>query len=101
VDLAAEESGRRYDAILAQVLIAEQYQRYQAEEARSTLHRQVRTAELAGHDPAALLTRAVGLRSLDADPYRGRAEDIARRKAFRPGMTCGASVFAVLEATSR
>ena len=75
---AAEESGRRYDAILAQVLTAEQYQRYQAEDARSTLHRQVRTAELAGHDPAALLTRAVRLRSLDADPYRGRAEDISR-----------------------
>jgi AAA domain/TrwC relaxase len=77
-DLAAEESGRRYDAILARVLTAEQYQRYQAEDARSTLHRQVRTAELAGHDPAALLTRAVRLRSLDADPYRGRAEDISR-----------------------
>ena len=76
-DLAAEESGRRYDAILARTLTPGQYQRYQAEEARSTLHRQVRTAELAGHDPEALLPRAVAIRSLDDDDHRGAAQEIA------------------------
>jgi len=77
-DLAAEESGRRYDAILQQALTPGQYARFQAEDARSTLYRQVRTAELAGHDPAALLRHAVGLRSLDDDPHRGPAEVISQ-----------------------
>ena len=77
-DLAAEESGRRYDATLRRALTAEQYQRLSSEDARSTLFRLVRSAELAGHNPDALLTRAVGLRSLDADPHRGRADSISQ-----------------------
>jgi hypothetical protein len=77
-DLAAEESGRRYDATLRRVLTAEQYQRVSSEDARNTLFRLLRSAELAGHDPAALLTQAVGLRSLDADPHRGRASNISK-----------------------
>jgi hypothetical protein len=76
-DLAAEESGRRYDAILARVLSPAQYQHYQAEEARGTLHRQVRAAELAGHHPATLLAAAVAIRPLD-DEHRGEARDVSQ-----------------------
>lgn len=82
-DLAAEESGRRYDAILQRLLTPEQYGRYQAEDARNTLYRQVRTAELAGHDPARLLAAAVALRTLDDDPHRGPADDISRVLHYR------------------
>jgi hypothetical protein len=78
IALAAEESGRRYDATLRQVLTDEQYERLASEEARSTLYRQVRTAELAGHDARALLAQAVRLRSLDGDEHRGRAESISQ-----------------------
>jgi hypothetical protein len=77
-DLVAEESGRRYDSALRALLSDAQYQKYAAEEARSTLHRLVRSAELAGHDPDALLARAVSLRSLDNAPGLGKADDIAR-----------------------
>jgi hypothetical protein len=82
-DLAAEESGRRYDAILRRLLTADQYRRLQAEDARATLHRQVRNAELAGIPPARLLARAVALRPLDDDPHRGPAGDIARVLHYR------------------
>jgi hypothetical protein len=77
-DLAAEESARRYDATVRQALTPEHYQRYAADPARGTLHRLVRTAELAGHDPDALLTSAVRMRSLDNAPGRGAATDIAK-----------------------
>jgi hypothetical protein len=76
-DLAAEESGRLYDAILARVLTPGQYQHYQAEEARGTLHRQVRAAELVGYDPEALLPAAVAIRALDHD-HRGPAREVSQ-----------------------
>lgn len=56
-DLTAEESGRRYDATLRRVLSDEYYQQYSAADARGTLHRLVRSAELAGHDPGTLLAQ--------------------------------------------
>jgi hypothetical protein len=68
----------RYDAILSQELNAAEYGRYADAEARTTLHRRIRAAELAGHDPAELLSRAVRLRPLDDTSGRGRAEDIAK-----------------------
>jgi hypothetical protein len=77
-DLAAEETGRRCDAVLRRLLTPDQHVRYLAEDARSTLHRQVRTAELAGHPAERLLARAAGLRPLDDDPHRGPAGDISR-----------------------
>jgi hypothetical protein len=77
-DLVAEESGRRYDALVRRLLSDEHYQRYATAEARATLHRQVRTAELAGHHSESLLAQAVSLRSLDDAPGRGRADDIAK-----------------------
>jgi hypothetical protein len=71
-DLAAEESGRGYDATLQRVLSDEHYEQYATAEARSTLHRLVRSAELAGYNPGTLLARAAQQRSLTD------AEDIAR-----------------------
>jgi len=77
-DLADQESARRYDAALRQALSVDDYRRYEAEDARATLHRQVRSAELAGHDPDELLAQAVQLRPLDDAPGVGRADDIAK-----------------------
>ena len=82
-DLAAGESGRRYDAILQRLLTPDQYRRLQSEDARATLYRQVRNAELAGHPAGRLLGQAAGLRPLDDDPHRGPAGDIARVLHYR------------------
>jgi hypothetical protein len=88
-DLAAEESGRRYDATLQRLLSGEQYQRYAAADARNTLHRLVRSAELAGHNPDTLLAQAVRMRSLDDAPGRGPADDIAKVLHSRVRETAG------------
>ncbi len=82
-DLAAGESGRRYDAILQRLLTPDQYRRLLSEDARATLYRQVRNAELAGHPAARLLGQAAGLRPLHDDPHRGPAGDIARVLHYR------------------
>ena len=89
VNLAAEASSSRYEATLREVLTPEQYQRLSVEDARSTLYRRVRMAELAGHDPARLLAAAVRLRSLDVDPHRGRADNIAEVLHYRVGEITG------------
>jgi hypothetical protein len=77
-DLVEQESVARYDAIVRQSLTQPDYDRYAAADARTTLHRQVRAAELAGHDPAVLLPRAVRLRPLGNAPGRGPADDVAK-----------------------
>jgi hypothetical protein len=77
-DLVAQESAARYDAILRQALTEQEYDRYVTADARTTLHRQVRAAELAGHDPAVLLPQAVRLRPLGDAPGRGPADDVAK-----------------------
>ena len=71
-DLAAGESGRRYDAILQRLLTPDEYRRLLSEDARATLYRQVRNAELAGAP-----------RRPAARPGR-RAAAAARRPAPRP-----------------
>jgi hypothetical protein len=77
-DLVGRAVAARYDAILSQELTATDHDRYIDADARATLHRQIRAAELAGHDPAELLSQAVRLRPLDDTSGRGRAEDIAK-----------------------
>ena len=77
-DLAGRAVAARCDAILSRELSAADYRRYVGAGARATLHRQVRAAELAGHDPAVLLALAVRLRPLDDTSGRGRADDIAK-----------------------
>jgi hypothetical protein len=77
-DLVGQVVATRYDAIVHRHLGSADYDQYIKADARATLHRQVRAAELAGHDPAELLARAVHLRPLDDTSGRGRAEDIAK-----------------------
>jgi hypothetical protein len=77
-DLVAQESAARCDAILRQALTGREYDRYATADARTTLHRQVRAAELAGHDPTVLLPHAVWLRPLGDAPGRSPAEDVAK-----------------------
>jgi hypothetical protein len=77
-DLVGRVVADRYDSIVSRELSAADYCRYVGAEARATLHRQVRAAELAGHDPAELLHRAVRLRPLDDSSGRGRAEDVTK-----------------------
>jgi hypothetical protein len=77
-DLVEQESAARYDAIVRRSLTEQEYDRYSTADARTTLHRQVRVAELAGLDPAVLLPQAVQLRPLGDAPGRGPAEDVAK-----------------------
>lgn len=74
----AAEYEHRYDRILARLLTPAEYERYLGEDARTSLHRQVRAAELAGHDPARVLARAVRSGPLEDNPVRGRADDISK-----------------------
>lgn len=87
-DLAAEACAERYDAILARVLTPGQFERYRGEEARATLHRQVRAAELAGHQAEELLPRAVAIRPVEGDRYRGTSEQIAEVLHWRIEHEC-------------
>jgi hypothetical protein len=77
-DLAGQEAGRRYDAHLARLLTPAQYERLQDDEARETLYRQVRHAELAGWPAGTLLARAVRMRPLEGHPGRRDAAGIAK-----------------------
>ncbi len=64
-DLVGRAVAARCDAILCRELSTADYARYADVGARTVMHRQIRAAELAGHDPAYLLIRAVRLRPLD------------------------------------
>jgi hypothetical protein len=77
-DLVGRVSAARYDAVLSQELSIGDYGRYAGADARAALHRQVRAAELAGHDPETLLRQAVRLRPLGDAPGRGPAADVAK-----------------------
>ncbi|HXP19638.1 MAG TPA: helicase C-terminal domain-containing protein [Streptosporangiaceae bacterium] len=77
-DLVGQDVATQYDTIVSRELGTADYDRYIKADARATLHRQVRAAELAGHDPAELLARAVRMLPLDDTSGRGRAEDIAK-----------------------
>jgi hypothetical protein len=77
-DLAGRAAAACCDAIVSRELGTADQRSYARSQARAALHRQVRAAELAGHDPAALLSRAVRLRPLDSTCGLGRAEDVAR-----------------------
>lgn len=85
----AAECERRYDRILSRLLSAGQYERYLSEDARTSLHRQVRAAELAGHRPAQVLACAVRSGPLDDDPVRGRADDISKVLHWRVDQRLG------------
>lgn len=83
VQEVAEECATRCDRILNRLLTPGQYERYATEDARTTLARLVRAAELAGRDPEELLAEAVGMFDLDNDEQRGKAKDISRTLHWR------------------